>query len=237
MSWLPITGTALPVPCWPMSTVVPRIVQSRIKRTTLFTGAILGNSKKRLSRCYWMTQWRTDSCCGRLCLAFDLHHKEAQHGKFGLPAMTDFVEAFADLKKGAGDLQGVSVVEWSDNLAVGLARVVDVAILIPRILNTVAGSFKSVYADISVVGSAIKNFSPYGAIYNKLNGKSSNDEFQKDLDARNKVVEEANQDLSNLWNNPANMMEQSVSHRWHRCCSRLRALHTGYSTITVTCRT
>ncbi|MBX9799075.1 MAG: hypothetical protein K2Y13_06400, partial [Burkholderiaceae bacterium] len=95
-------------------------------------------------------------------------------------------------------------------MAVGLARVVDVAILIPRILNTVAGSFKSVYADISVVGSAIKNFSPYGAIYNKLNGKSSNDEFQKDLDARNKVVEEANQDLSNLWNNPANMMEQSV---------------------------
>lgn len=127
-----------------------------------------------------------------------------------LPAMTDFVEAFSDLKKGADDLYGVNVAEWSDNLAVGLARVVDVAILIPRILNTVAGSFKSVYADVTVVASAAKNLNLNGVIINAANGKSSWDEFQKDVDARNKIVEEANKDLSDLWDNPANMMEQSV---------------------------
>jgi len=127
-----------------------------------------------------------------------------------LPAMTDFVEAFADLKSGAEDLYGVDVATWSDDLAVGLARVVDVAVLIPRILQTAAGSFKSVYSDIKVVASAAKNLNLNGVIINGVQGKSSWDEFQKDLDERNKIVEAANQDLDDLWNKPANLMEQSV---------------------------
>ena len=127
-----------------------------------------------------------------------------------LPAMVDFVGAFADLKKGADDLYGVDVSEWSDNLAVGLARVVDVAVLIPRILQVVAGSIKSVYSDIKVVASASKNFTLPGVIINGVQGKNSVDEFQKDLDERNQIVEAANKDLADLWNNPANFMEQSV---------------------------
>lgn len=127
-----------------------------------------------------------------------------------LPAMVDFVGAFADLKKGADDLYGVDVSEWSDNLAVGLARVVDVAVLIPRILQVVAGSIKSVYSDIKVVASASKNFTLPGVIINGVQGKNSVDEFQKDLDERNQIVEAANNDLADLWNNPANLMEQSV---------------------------
>lgn len=127
-----------------------------------------------------------------------------------LPAMVDFVGAFADLKKGADDLYGVDVSEWSDNLAVGLARVVDVAVLIPRILQVVAGSIKSVYSDIKVVASASKNFTLPGVIINGVQGKNSVDEFQKDLDERNQIVEAANKDLADLWNNPANLMEQSV---------------------------
>jgi len=127
-----------------------------------------------------------------------------------LPAMIDFVEAFSDLKSGAEDLYGVDVATWSDDLAVGLTRVVDVAVLIPRILQTAAGSFKSVYSDIKVVASAAKNLNLNGVIINGVQGKSSWDEFQKDLDERNKIVEAANQDLDDLWNKPANLMEQSV---------------------------
>ena len=127
-----------------------------------------------------------------------------------LPAMIDFVEAFADLKSGADDLYGVNVAAWSDDLAVGLARVVDVAVLLPRILQTVAGSFKSVYSDIKVVASAAKNLTVNGVIINASQGKNSWDEFQKDLDERNAIVEAANKDLDDLWNKPANLMEQSV---------------------------
>lgn len=127
-----------------------------------------------------------------------------------LPAMVDFVGAFADLKKGADDLYGVDVAGWSDDLAVGLARVVDVAILIPRILSTIVGSFKAVWADISLVSSAIGNLTPTGLAVNAALGKSGIEEFKKELDRRNKVVDEANQKLDDLWNIPANMMEQAV---------------------------
>lgn len=130
-----------------------------------------------------------------------------------LPAMTDFVEALADITSGSEDVTGVNVAEWSDNLAIGLAVVVDVALLIPRILSTISKSFKAVYADITVAGSAAKNFNPYGMIANAYNGKSSTAEFQKDLAARDAVVINANKALDDLWNRPANLMEQGVRKR------------------------
>lgn len=127
-----------------------------------------------------------------------------------LPAMGDFVQALDDTFKSANDLSNSGVGVFADDLAVGLARVVDVAILIPRILSTIAGSFKAVWADISVVTSAIGNLTPTGLAVNAALGKSGIEEFKKDLDRRNKVVVEANQKLDDLWNIPANKMEQGV---------------------------
>ena len=68
----------------------------------------------------------------------------------------------------------------------------------------------SVYSDIKVVASAAKNFNVNGVVLNRLKGTNSWDEFQKDLDERNAIVEAANKDLDDLWNKPANLMEQSV---------------------------
>lgn len=127
-----------------------------------------------------------------------------------LPAMGAFVEALDDTFNSANDLSGLRVGGFADDLAVGLARVVDVAILIPRILSTISGSFKAVWADITVVNSALGNLNPIGLAMNAANGKSGLDEFKKDLDARNKIVGESNQKLDDLWNIPANRMEQSV---------------------------
>ena len=127
-----------------------------------------------------------------------------------LPAMGDFVQALDDTFKSANDLSKSGVGVFADDLAVGLARVVDVALLIPRILSTIAGSFQAVWADISVVNSAIGNLTPTGLAVNAALGKSGIEEFKKDLDKRNKVVTEANQKLDDLWNIPANKMEQGV---------------------------
>lgn len=130
-----------------------------------------------------------------------------------LPAMTDFVEAFADLTSGAEGVAGVDVAEWADNLAIGLAAAVDVAVLLPRILAQIGKSFQAVYADITVAGSAVKNFNPYSLVANAFSGESSTAEFQKDLAARNALVIAANQSLDDLWNKPANLMEQGVRKR------------------------
>jgi hypothetical protein len=127
-----------------------------------------------------------------------------------LPAMVDFIGALDDTRKATAGLTSTSAAEWADDFAVGLARVVDVAVLIPAIIKNIAGSFKSVYADITVLGSAAKNLNPYGMIVNRLQGKSPLAEFQKDVDARNKIVEDANKELADLWVSPANKMEQSV---------------------------
>lgn len=127
-----------------------------------------------------------------------------------LPAMGDFVQALDDTFKSANDLSNSGVGVFADDLAVGLARVADVALLIPRILSTIGGSFQAVWADISVVSSAIGNLTPTGLAVNAALGKSGIEEFKKALDKRNKVAVEANQKLDDLWNIPANKMEQGV---------------------------
>ncbi|KHA77513.1 hypothetical protein NC77_17940 [Janthinobacterium lividum] len=127
-----------------------------------------------------------------------------------LPAMGDFIQALDDTFKSANNLSGLQVSAFADDLAVGLARVVDVAILIPRIFSTIGGSFKAVWADIGVMQSALENLMPLGLAANAAQGKSGLAEFKKDLAERNKTVEESNKKLDDLWNIPANRMEQAV---------------------------
>lgn len=127
-----------------------------------------------------------------------------------LPAMGDFIQALDETFKSANNLSGLQVSAFADDLAVGLARVVDVAILIPRIFSTIGGSFKAVWADIGVMQSALENLMPLGLAANAAQGKSGLAEFKKDLAERNKTVEESNKKLDDLWNIPANRMEQAV---------------------------
>ena len=131
----------------------------------------------------------------------------------GLPAATDLVEAFADLTSGANGLANEDLAEWFDDLAIGMAETVDIAVLYSRTLRTIGNSIKAVYADISVAGSAVKNFNPYSLVANAFSGESATAEFQKDLDARNVAVTEANQTLADLWSTPWDSMSQNVRKR------------------------
>jgi hypothetical protein len=130
-----------------------------------------------------------------------------------LPAMNDLLGAFRDTGGAGVDLARLDVAGWADSAAVGFARVVDVARLLPRILSAVGGSFQAVGADIQFFGTVAEYANPIGAIKAKLQGSSANDEIRKALAQRNKVVEDANREWEDLWNKPANGMEQDVLRR------------------------
>lgn len=131
----------------------------------------------------------------------------------GLPAATDLVEAFADLTTGADGLVKEDLSGWFDDVSIGIATAVDVSLLYVRTLQTIGNSIKAVYADITVAGSAVKNFNPYSLVANVFSGESSTAEFQKDLAARDVAVTNANQKLADLWSTPWDSMSQNVRKR------------------------
>ena len=126
-----------------------------------------------------------------------------------LPAATDFVGALSDLARESKNVTDAGVDSWADDIAVGLARVVDVAVLIPRALSAVAGSFKVVAADVQVLWDS----TPANMAYKLAQGGSPMEDLKRSIAARNAVLEEANAKYDDLWNQPANKMEQAVLRR------------------------
>lgn len=131
-----------------------------------------------------------------------------------LPAMSDLAGAFNDVLKNQDKLNTGKGSEWADDLAVGLARVADIAVLIPRILSTIAGSFKAVGADIALLGTAAMNLNPIAIGRNVAQGKNPFAGIKEALVERNAVVAESNRKLDDLWNKPANEFEQAVLKRF-----------------------
>jgi hypothetical protein len=130
-----------------------------------------------------------------------------------LPAMNDFVTALTDVRNAKDGLTEDDVSQWADDAAVGLARVVDVALLLPKVFGAVSGSFKAVAADIHAAAVLAENANPIKAAYKALTGGDPLQEIRDAVAARNKVLEEANQKYDDLWNKPANLMEQAVLKR------------------------
>jgi len=133
--------------------------------------------------------------------------------KDALPAMTDFTGGISEGIKESKALTGIAIDSWADDTAVGLARVIDVAVLLPRILSTIGGSFKAVAADIEFLATAAVNATPAGVALNLARGIDPIDVIKKALEERNAVVDEANRKLDDLWNKPANTFEQAVLKR------------------------
>ena len=127
-----------------------------------------------------------------------------------LPSMTSLVDGFTDVMKAeAGMVNGSRVTEWTDNLAVGLARVADVAVVVPRLFSAVSSSLDTVSADVQVLWS----LHPSNMAYKLANGGAPLDDFKKALAARNQLLADANQEYDDLWNKPANQFEQAVLNR------------------------
>jgi trimeric autotransporter adhesin len=130
-----------------------------------------------------------------------------------LPAMNDLVEVFTESAGKANDLAGSDVTNWADDLAVGLARVVDVAQLLPRLFSAISGSFKVVGADISFAAEVMENANPVAVARKVALGGDPIADIRKALAERNAVLEDANKKWDDLWNKPANELEQAMLKR------------------------
>jgi hypothetical protein len=127
-----------------------------------------------------------------------------------LPAMSDFAGALNDVSKSGLTLSdNNSVADWADDTAVGIARLLDVIKTIPGILRAIGGSFEVVFADIKLLSAQSQTMGA-GAAAALLHGENPWANFGKEWDARAAVLEEANKRYSELWNVPANQMEQAV---------------------------
>jgi len=131
-----------------------------------------------------------------------------------LPALGSLADGFSDVLKAENNLvNSEKIGKWTDNLAVGLARVADVAALLPRMFSAVSNSFEVVGADISVFQKMTEVANPLNAAKMVLDGRSPTAELKAVIAERNKILDSANAEYDELWNKPANLFEQAVLKR------------------------
>ncbi|MTW11434.1 hypothetical protein GM658_12585 [Pseudoduganella eburnea] len=127
-----------------------------------------------------------------------------------LPAMNDLVEVFTESASKADGLSTTKVADWADDAAVGFARLVDVALLIPRILSAISGSFKVVWADMKLITEIGDNLSPLNVARKVAAGGDPLGDVRKAWAEHQSQLEAANQKYDDLWNKPANEYEQAM---------------------------
>lgn len=136
-----------------------------------------------------------------------------------LPALNSFTQALIDAateSDGLGESTGKLVkdsglTDWVNSVAVGLARVADVAVFVTKTIDTVAGSFKSVAADVQLALATMgKDNSGITEFFDPEAAKKQNDEYAAILANRNKTVDDANKKLADLWNYQGNRFEKAV---------------------------
>jgi lambda family phage tail tape measure protein len=117
-----------------------------------------------------------------------------------VPVLNAFTKAMlesatqADGVKGAVDglAKDNTIKEWAQDGAMAVAYLVDSLKGIGKLALAVGGSFQAVWADVKL---AAQNAGPAMLAKNIVTG-----DFTKQLDARNKVVEDANKRYVDLWN-------------------------------------
>lgn len=152
----------------------------------------------------------------------DLAKLDAQKGQLFktiavslLPTMTDFAAVLLDAAKKTNITNDAakslakdnSITDWADAGAMGLARLLDVFLLIPKTATAVIGSFKAVAADLTV----LQTLSPSGINAAVAQGKNPIAEFKAALDERNKVLAQSNANYDALWNAEGNRFEKAMA--------------------------
>lgn len=127
-----------------------------------------------------------------------------------LPAMNNLAGGFVDVLSKQKGLSDGSGWEWTNSLAIGIAHVVDFAVLLARTLSVIAGSVQAVVADLSVFFTAATDPNPFKALYNLFTDGASSERVKKALAERNQVILESNKKLESLLNDPTDSFAAAV---------------------------
>lgn len=135
-----------------------------------------------------------------------------------LPTINNFTEGLYEsyknsdlLRKDITKLVAVDAVRWAENLAIGLAHVLDSAIFVARAVLAIGSSFRVVYNDVLLAAKALEIFSPK-AVTNTMQWW---EELKITKAERDDVVRQADELYSDLFNKNAafrtQLMQQAVS--------------------------
>lgn len=123
-----------------------------------------------------------------------------------LPTLVDLMGALEDTNEAGNKLyKDGTITAWSDDAAVGVARLIDVFKLIPRTISAISSSFGVVGADINYLKVTLEGLNPFSP--------STNDDIIAASEARVAAIAEANKKYDDLWNKPANLVEQAILDR------------------------
>ena len=134
-------------------------------------------------------------------------------GLAAAPAVDDLAGAVLDVMKGNDQLASGNGADWADNMAVGVARLLDVVTVLPKAFTAVSSSFKVVAADIVFAAELAQNATPSAMASRVAQGRNPIAELRTALAERNKVLDAANAQYDELWNKPANQFEQAMLKR------------------------
>lgn len=86
-----------------------------------------------------------------------------------LPALNNLTQGFFDaylqadgMREEINKLVGVDMVRWAENIAIGLAHIVDVGVMVARVMVAIGSSIRVVANDVMVLFSAMKFLTPAG---------------------------------------------------------------------------
>jgi len=130
-----------------------------------------------------------------------------------LPALKDLAGTFLDVYRQQNNLADGKGKEWADELALGIAKAADFAVVLGRTLMIVWNSLKAITADLKVATTVILNANPVVGGVKALMGGSPLQDIKKAIEERNKIVIDANARLDELVNRPLGEFEKAYLER------------------------
>jgi hypothetical protein len=138
-----------------------------------------------------------------------------------LPTMTDFAGVLLDASKKTNQLNSAakglsednSIADWADTGAMGLARLLDVIVFIPKALSAVSSSFKVAGADLNFLYEAGVLANPVELAKRFVKGGNPSAKLNDAAEARDKVKAEADAKYVDLWNYDGAAMEKAMAAR------------------------
>lgn len=138
-----------------------------------------------------------------------------------LPTMSDFTNAMIDVSKNTnvankavkGLAEDNTITTWADAGAMGLARLVDVIVMIPKAFSVVSASAQLAGANIKVLSATAALANPVEFAKKIAKGENPLADLDAAMREHKKVREDAGAKLDHLWNYDGAAMEKAMAAR------------------------